>query len=281
VDLTDILGRKDVPKPWAEGEKIPWNDPHFSKRMLQEHLSQDHDLASRRGSIIDGHVNWIHNHVLKQRPSRIIDLGCGPGLYINRLTKLGHRCTGIDFSPASIDYATEQARKDNLRCRYIEQDIRTADFGDRYGLVMLIFGEFNVFRPTEAKNIIEKSYHALAPNGILLIEPHTFKAVHDIGENPPHWYSSQGGLFSDKPHICLRESFWNEDSNVAIERYHIIDAESGAVSFHSASVQAYTNEQYQTLLKDCGFGTLNSLPSLDGGMEFLDDNFLVILARKE
>ena len=102
MKLMDIVRRQRVPKPWSEGEKIPWNDPEFSRRMLDEHLSQAHDAASRRFEIIDKHVDWIHTHVLKGNPTRILDLGCGPGLYTNRLARLGHHCVGIDFSPASI-----------------------------------------------------------------------------------------------------------------------------------------------------------------------------------
>ena len=165
MNLLDIVDRQRIPRPWAEGEKIPWDDPEFSKRMLKEHLSQAHDAASRRSEIIDVHVGWIHNHVLKGEPTRVLDIGCGPGLYTQRLARLGHQCTGIDFSPASIAYAREQAERAGLDCKYIQADIRTADFGEGYGLVMFIFGEFNVFRPAEAKDLLIKAHRALVPNG--------------------------------------------------------------------------------------------------------------------
>ena len=45
MNLTDIVNRVKTPEPWSEGDNIPWNDPEFSKRMLQEHLTQDHELA--------------------------------------------------------------------------------------------------------------------------------------------------------------------------------------------------------------------------------------------
>lgn len=129
MKLIDIIHRQSNPQPWSEGEKIPWNDPAFSKRMLKEHLSQAHDAASRRSETIDAQVDWIHQVVLKGRPSRILDLGCGPGLYTSRLADLGHSCTGIDFSPASIAYAKEQATARNLHCLYTEADIRSAEYG--------------------------------------------------------------------------------------------------------------------------------------------------------
>lgn len=111
--------------------------------MLKEHLSQAHDAASRRFEIIDEHVEWIHNQVLRGNPTRILDLGCGPGLYTGRLARLSHCCVGIDFSPASIAYAREQAEEAGLECTYLEQDIRTANYGAEYGLVMLIFVVFS------------------------------------------------------------------------------------------------------------------------------------------
>jgi SAM-dependent methyltransferase len=280
LKLLDIVRRQCVPKPWAEGEKIPWNDPDFSRRMLNEHLSQEHDAASRRFQIIDSHVKWIHDQVLKGAPTRILDLGCGPGLYSNRLARLGHRCVGIDFSPASIAHARERAEEAGLACTYIQRDIRTADYGDEYGLVMLIFGEFNVFRPEEAKGILEKAYRALVPNGFLLLEPHTFEAVVKIGQEPSSWYSAEKGLFSDEPYLCLQEGFWDAEESVAIERYYIIDGATGAVTRHSASTQAYTNEEYRSLLAECGFGEVVFYPSLGGSAGSPEGDLMAVLSKK-
>jgi len=77
--ILDIVERLPEPAPWSEGDNIPWNDPGFSERMLTEHLSQEHDLASRRSETIDQHVQWIFSRVLDSRPSRLLDLACGPG----------------------------------------------------------------------------------------------------------------------------------------------------------------------------------------------------------
>lgn len=248
--------------------------------MLGEHLSQAHDAASRRFEIIDRHVGWIHDQVLKGSPARILDLGCGPGLYTSRLARLGHHCVGIDFSPASIAYAREQAEETGLECTYLEQDIRTANYGVEYGLVMSIFGEFNVFRPEEAKGILTKACRALIPNGFMLLEPHAFDTVVKIGSRPSSWCSTEKGLFSSEPHICLLESLWDADHNVAIERYYVIDAATGKVTFSSSSMQAYTNNEYQSLLAECGFGEVAFYPSLGEDADSPQGDLIAILARK-
>lgn len=280
MKLLDIVHRQSAPEPWAEGEKIPWNDLDFSGRMLNEHLSQEHDAASRRSNIIDRHVRWIDDRVLSRNPVRILDLGCGPGLYTSRLARLGHSCVGIDFSPASIAYAKEQAEEEGLECTYIHQDIRTADYGSGYGLAMLIFGEFNVFRPAEARGIVEKVHHALEPNGFLLLEPHTFEIVQKIGEQPSSWYSAERGLFSDEPHLCMEENYWDAEGKVAITRYYIISAVTGEVTRHSSSMQAYTNDQYRSLLVDSGFGEVEFYESLGEITDSAGSDLMAILSKK-
>jgi SAM-dependent methyltransferase len=274
--LSDIIQRNMEPKPWEEGEKIPWNDPAFSQRMLKEHLSQKHDAASRRTPTLKKHVEWIHSLVLDQKPSRILDLGCGPGLYAARLSKLGHAVVGIDFGPASIEYAVKHAPEN---CSYTLGDIRSTDFGSAYDLVMFIFGEFNVFKPEDANLVLRKAYAALNPGGKLLLEVSTFDAIYELGNQPATWYSAKDELFADTPHLCLMESFWDHESSVAIERYYIVEAASGAVTRYSASSQAYENAQLLEMLKETGFQVSKLFPSLTGKLDELSE-MMVVLAQK-
>jgi 2-polyprenyl-3-methyl-5-hydroxy-6-metoxy-1,4-benzoquinol methylase len=280
MKLMDITRRSAVPQPWAEGEKIPWNDPDFSQRMLQEHLSQEHDAASRRLRTIDEHVEWIHTQILSGEPGKILDLGCGPGLYTSRLARYGHTCTGIDYSPASIAYAREHAVAEQLPCTYIQKDIREADYGKSFDLVMLIFGEFNVFNPSDARKILARAAGALKPGACLLLEAFNFSAVKQMVAQGTSWYSAQSGLFSDRPHLCLIENFWDAELHVATERYFIIDADSGSVNQQAASTQAYTNDEYHKLLEEAGFTEVLFNPSLSMKEEQGQSDFMAIMARK-
>jgi SAM-dependent methyltransferase len=262
--LSEIVARERPPTPWAEGDNIPWHEPGFSARMLQEHLSQTHDAASRRLEKIDKHVRWIHDSVLNARSATVLDLGCGPGLYAHQLARLGHRCVAIDYGPASISHAQEIATREGLDCAFHCADIRRAEYGTGFGLAMLIYGEFNVFRPADARQILEHCHAALAPGGKLLLEPHTFDAIRAMGQQQPTWYAAQAGLFSEKPHLCLEESFWDAEGCVATTRYYIVDAITGDVMRHAASYQAYTEAEYRALLETCGFGEIAVYPSLMG-----------------
>ena len=277
--LAALIDRVPVPRPWAEGETIPWNEAGFSARMLREHLSQDHDAASRRTPTIERHVAWIHDAVLNGRLSRILDLGCGPGLYAERLAALGHDVTGIDFSPASIAYAREQSAARGSNITYLFGDLRQIDFGVGYDLVMFIFGEFNVFRPGDARHILAKAYAALEAGGQILLEVSTFEAVESIGRQPRTWYTRQNGLFSDLPHLCLAESFWDVETAASTQRYFIFDSATGSLTRFAASTQAYQDTQYVALLLGAGFDSVDVHRSLTGKPDDAGE-FQVILGAK-
>lgn len=246
--LLDIVRRsRDQPAP----EKIPWDDPVFSERMLREHLSQAHDLASRRSETIEAQAAWIDG--LLEAGSRVLDLGCGPGLYTQRLAKLGHSCVGIDFSPASIRYAIEEAAEAGTEIEYRREDVRTAEYGGPYDLVMMLFGEFNVFSEEDAREIARRARGSLAPGGRLVLERQTLEALRKEGRQGPRWYSVESGLFSDAPHIVLEEHRWDAEAKTRRAVYFVIDAETSAVSRYGETMRGYDEEELSALLTECGF----------------------------
>ena len=279
--LLELVQRIPVPAPWAEGDNIPWHEPGFSERMLKEHLSQEHDLASRRSAKIDEHVLWIHEHVLPGRAARVLDLGCGPGLYTSRLARRGHACVGIDYSPASIAYARETAANEQLNCVYVEGDLRQADFGTGYDLAMLLFGEFNVFRTADIVTILRKAQRALAAGGALLLEVHTSDVIRRLGDAGTSWYSSAGGLFSAEPHLCLTENSWDAAERVATIRHFVVDAATSVVTPYAQSLQAYDDDGYRAVLAECGFGEVRFEPSLIGKPDASQAHLFAIIALRE
>ena len=246
----------DDKSPWDGKYKIPWDEPEFSARMLKEHLSQDHDLASRKLSYIIHQVQWIHETICNSEPKRILDLGCGPGLYLKNLASYGHTGKGIDFSPASIDYAQKAIKQSfELTCA----DIRKAEFGNDHDLVYFIYGEFNTFSPTEIADILQRAFVSLKTGGVMLFEPYRYDAVKRIGKTPNNWYKAASGLFSDNPHLCLIENTWLEISAAAIQCFHVLDIESGLVRHYRSTTKAWRDSEYIELLKQTGFSEISEV----------------------
>ena len=282
--LLDIIHSNPAPTPWSEGDNIPWNEPGFSERMLKEHLTQEHDAASRRFEKIEQHVAWIHQEAFIGQPGKLLDLGCGPGLYASRLARLGYQVTGIDYSPASIAYAQAQAAQQGQKITYILADIREAEYttdpNPEYDCAMQIFGETNVFKPADLRKILSKIQAALKPGGKLILEAHTDEAIKKIGQAPASWYSAENGLFSAIPHLVLTEHFWDAQANAATIRHFVVEATTGNVIRYAQSMQSYTNGEYKALLTETGFDEIKFFPSLTGIPDPEQEALIVITAKK-
>lgn len=278
--IVDIVKRVAEPAPWSEGDNIPWNDPSFSERMLAEHLGQEHDLASRKTTTVDEHVEWILSTVLDGRSRRVLDLGCGPGLYAHRLAARGCECVGIDFSPASIRHASEVAAAEGLSCRFIHGDVRDEAFGGGFDLVMMIYGQLNVFPRDRAAEILTKAHATLEPRGRLLVEVQSAELIKKGGEAGPSWYSAAAGLFSSEPHLVLQENFWAEEARASTNRFIIVDAATGPVSSYALSNEAYTDEELDDILRAVGFSAVESYPSLSGGPVSADTDLPVVITHR-
>ncbi len=254
--LNDLINRSCPPTPWTEGDNIPWDDPDFSNRMLAEHLSQDHDLASRRSTIVDRQVAAISADLPGQ--ATVLDLACGPGLYLNRFAAAGHRGVGIDFGPASIEHARSEAPSDLVEYRL--EDLRTAGFGSGFDLVLLLYGQLNVFRRSEAASLLERAYAALRPVGRIILEPQTYAHVAQSGQETPSWTTHEKGLFAAEAHVLLTESFWVPPTTT--QRFWVITARS--VVRHAMSTEAYTAAELTRLLETAGFGQVIHRDELAG-----------------
>ena len=269
-----------IPKPWVKGEKIPWDNPDFSKRMLKEHLSQEHNLASRKFDIIEEQVEWINNKFLKRTSSNILELGCGPGLYLQKLSQLGHRCSGIDFSPASIEYAKSNANSEGLKIHYKLGDIRKVEFGFGFDLIFLIFGEFNTFKRQDAKLILQKTWNALNSGGLILLEPHLFDAIKKEGLSSGYRKSLKKGIFSDSPYEYFEERYWDSVECAFTRCIHIKEDYTDVVNKNYSSMQAYTEQDYHLLMSDFGFSGIQKFSSLTGNNNKIHEGLFVLTANK-
>ena len=136
-----------------------------------------------------------------------------------------------------------------------------------------------MFRPTDAERILSKAHAALSGDGILLLEPSPFDSLKAAGERGRTWFSASSGLFSDQPHLCLTEHLWDAGRCVVTTRFFIVGAD-GDVTRHAQSMQAYTDDQYRSLLADRGYGSVELFPSLTGAVDNDQRDTFAIVARK-
>jgi SAM-dependent methyltransferase len=263
--LRAIYDRPQPPIPWVHGGNLPWDDPAFSERMLAQHLDQSHGAASRRLPEIRAQVEVMTDWLGLQPDSRLLDVTCGPGLYAAEFARDGIRVTGIDFSPASIRYA--RAHCTDLPCEFIQADVRTVDFGSAgldpasFDAAMYIYGQFTVLTPEESRAMLRRIRSALRPGGRLLLE--ILDDAHFDKRDSNWWYTDHRGLWGDFPYLHLGERRWDAEQRAAIERFYILNLDTGEMQAYGLSDQAYPVEAVTAMLADAGFSKVTVHPAWD------------------
>ncbi|WP_269849682.1 SAM-dependent methyltransferase [Methanosarcina horonobensis] len=160
-----IFSQTSKPPLFEPGELQFWNDPHISKSMLEAHLDQTHDRASRRTAEIEKTVSHLTYSGFLKTGDRVLDLGCGPGLYSSRLCLEGVRVTGIDISRRSIDYARTQAEKEGLDIDYICADFFSIEYEETFDAVLQAYGEICTFSDEKRNILLSLIHRALKDRG--------------------------------------------------------------------------------------------------------------------
>ncbi|ELD59355.1 methyltransferase [Escherichia coli KTE177] len=278
MDISTLISSSRHIHLSAQESKIPWDEPAFSQRMLANHLSQDHDWASRRREVIELQVEWIASQL--SPGAYILDLGCGPGFYTHRLAERGFHCTGVDFSPASVNWARQQAQNAGLNIDYVQQDVRAYWPDKSFDFIMMTFGELNVFSAADARSLVSRCALWLESGGRLLTEVHTFDEVKRQGMAEPSWQRCQDGLFLGVPHLLLTEHDWDEEAQTSSTLFWAIE-ENGRTTRFGSQMTAWRNDEYVSLLNNAGFALLPPPESHDWPVsETFERKLFVLLAEK-
>jgi SAM-dependent methyltransferase len=206
------------PVPFDPDAELDWGRPEYARRLLREHLDQSHDGASRRQSVIAGQLRRLRK-LIPPAPARILDAGCGPGLYAVPLARLGHHVTGIDVSAAALRHARGLARATPLlgTARFVTGDLRDVPLPEAgFDAAFLVYFILEAFSRAEQPKVLARLAASLAPGGTLIVE----MRLHP--DQPPGridwWDVVPNSLLSDKRHLLLGDAVYDERRHTYVLR---------------------------------------------------------------
>jgi 2-polyprenyl-3-methyl-5-hydroxy-6-metoxy-1,4-benzoquinol methylase len=223
-----------------------WTDDHISKKLLELHLNPEIDSASRMPDSINKTIEFIKT-ICEKSSMSILDLGCGPGIYMEKLAELGHKCTGIDFSKNSISYAKNRAKERGLEISYLNQDYLELDFENQFDLIILIYTDLGVLLPDERVGLLDKIYRALKPNGVFIFDLINDKNAEQKFQEQLTWTLEYSGFWKPTPYMELANGFHYPDDKVFLKQHTIID-ESDRVNNYRFWTHYFSCEDVITLL---------------------------------
>jgi SAM-dependent methyltransferase len=139
--------------------------------------TKDHDVEQNIQALLDG--------ISGSPPHRILDLGCGPGRDLIRLSALGHQPVGLDGAISFVKMARQHSG-----CEVLHQDFLSLDLPDEH--FDAVFANASLFHvPTRALGrVLQELWQTLKPDGVLFSSnPH--------GNNQEGWSGDRYGCYHD------------------------------------------------------------------------------------
>lgn len=234
-------------KLFQRSNETIWTDEYIGKNLLKAHLDESDDAASRKNEFRLETINWINN-VIKPN-SKILDLGCGPGLYSCEFGKLGHKVHGIDFNKYSVNYARENKSIKNI-VEYEYGNYLKDKINGKYDVIIMIWCDFGALLPKEQEVLLNKIKDLLTDDGVFI-----FDVVDELTNKPAegkNWNTSDGNDFWNKePYILMEET--KHFNNAVGRRYLTINQNTGNIKEFIFWDQYYNENSINELLENNGF----------------------------
>lgn len=259
-ELSNSLGRPEAFSVYTTQDM--WDDPHISRRMLAYHLNPDLDISSRRTSFIDSSADWMIATFQLNAGRRVLDLGCGPGLYSARLAAAGASVTGVDFSQNSIEYAKVQAETLELNIDYRYSNYLEDDLPPGQDLVLIAMCDFCALGPRERERLLMKVRESLSPGGAFLFDVYSLAAFEQREEANQITRNLMDGFWSADPYVGILSTVKYPSEKVVLDRYLIVEERRNRSFFNW--LQYFSTSQLEQEIADAALIVTDLLGDIGG-----------------
>jgi len=285
-----LVALASPPEPEAPGTDSIWTDPYVSRELLEVHLDPSTDAASRRPAARAAVLRWIGSCLEARRGpagasspgtasvgARLLDLGCGPGLYAEALAGAGHSVVGIDMNPASLAYARASAERAGLEIDYRLGSYLELDYPGGLDAAFMIFCDFGALDDRGRRTVLRKLRRSLALGGLFLFDVCGPGAA---GSYRPgrSWSVEEEGFWGPGRQLVLEEQFLFPEARSLTRQYLVVDTEGKARLFRNHDTW-FDEPGLAALLGSEGFELVELRRDLLPPSDFSTDDVLFALAR--
>jgi len=237
-----------------------WDDPHIAKQMLRAHLNPAIEAASKTHKTIELETEFVIQLTGMNNNMSVIDLGCGPGLYVDAFAKTGANVIGIDLSSNSIEYAQNNIQVGNEKVKFCEMNYLDMDYEEVFDVATLIFYDFCALNIEDQSRLLHKVHKALKRGGQFVLDVFTEHQQSDMSQSMDF---ENGGFWSNQPYWICKSAFMFSEPKVECFQYAIID-ETGTMKLIRVFHRLFSLNEIQDLLAKHGFKIEKVLNNLKG-----------------
>jgi SAM-dependent methyltransferase len=200
----------------------------------------------------------------------LLDVACGHGRIANPLAARGVAVTGLDANTDFLRLARADAERRGVDVAYVEGDMRSLPWSDRFDRALIWFTAFGYFGDADNRRVLAEALRALRPGGELAID------VHNRDEFarrmlPVTVTERDGNLMIDKHEFDVL------NGRVETERIVVRD---GAVRRAIFSIRSFTFTELRDWLRDVGFAEVAGYDWTTGETLTSESRRMIVVGRK-
>ena len=260
----------------ARSDGVIWTDEHVARGLLEAHLDPSSDAASRNPVTIERTVAWIG--ALRPKRGRLLDLGCGPGLYAERFHDAGFAVTGIDISTLSLEHARQSAGRTGRDITYRHGNYLVDALGSGYDVAVCIYCDVGALLPSERAVLLDRVRAALRPGGAFVFDVHGRGLCRSLIEERRWTYEASSSFWSPRPHFVLEERVHFPEAQAWGSRTIVLDEGGPAREFITWD-HYFDDDQVTASLAEHGFEVDAIERALVLANDFASDDVLFVAAR--
>ena len=212
-----------------------------------------------------------------ERPSLVLDLGCGTGKMTTLLAERGYDMIGVDASAEMLSHAASRAYSKGHRILFLEQDMREFELYGTVGAVVSSLDCINyLVEDGDVDRCFSLVHNYLDPNGLFLFDlntPHKFRTV----------YGDNAYVLEDEGSLCAWQNEFDEKSGLCHFYLSVFErARDGRYtrSDEEQTERCYSEKEIRDALSRAGFVDVTFFGDAKGGAPTDTTERWFISARK-
>lgn len=260
------------PSPFQEGNMTLWDNEYIAQSVLKKHLDKNIDSGTRKESTVISTIQWI-DKIISQK-GKMLDVGCGPGLYADLLQNCGFKYHGIDISKYQVEYAKKKSKYEDTIFEVV--DFRKLSLSNCYDCVLMLYGIYSFYKFEERIELLKIIKDALLPGGSVIVE--TFTKYHYLNrrESRDWTYIEKNGFWSNEPYLELNAFYRFDDLELVLVQAAKINSD---VKVWNSWIQIFTVEKLQMEFRIAGFTQFEIFSSCTGDAYNENSEVLCMVAR--
>ncbi len=276
-DELEKIGSRPEPFRFYTAKEL-WNDEHTSQKMLEFHLDGAVDVSSRRREFIGRSVEWMVSLFMIGEKTKILDFGCGPGLYTTLLAGKKANVTGIDFSERSISYAKETAAKKGLEIDYVLGNYLDFETEKKFDLVLMIMCDYCALSPSQRNAMARKFFDLLESGGSVLLDVYSLNAFDRKEEVSIYRRNLLDGFWSPENYHGFLNTFKYDEEKVVLEKYTVVEKRQTKIVYNW--LQYFSRESLADEFEKQGFEAIEFFSDVAGSPFQPESDEFAMVAKK-